>query len=108
MSAITSFFCHFLNLFFFIIFHPSIFTLIKIALLNLENNFTQALNQAYNNGIKLGETQGYEKGKKDWIIEFPCHICAKPLYIPPNSDCHKAITTYLKDNRWGHANCNKQ
>ena len=33
--------------------------LIKMALLNQEKDFTNAINQAYNQGLMVGDSQGY-------------------------------------------------
>ena len=85
----------------------SVSMLIRMALLNLEKDFTNTINEAYNKGVKAGDSQGYERGKKEWEIIFPCNICSKPLYVPPNSECHKAIIEFLKANKWGHAECVK-
>lgn len=85
----------------------SVSMLIKMVLLNQEKDFTKAINQAYNEGLNVGDTQGCERGKKDWAIQYPCNICSNSLYVIPNSECHKAIIEFLKANRWGHGECDK-
>lgn len=86
----------------------SVSMLIRMALLNLEKDFTNAINEAYNKGLEVGNSQGYERGEKDWEITFSCNICNKPSYVVPNSDCHKAIIAFLKENRWVHQECVKK
>ncbi len=51
----------------------SVSELVRIALLNLENN----ISEEYNNG--------YLKGKNDWAIWCYCWTCKKPIFIKPNS-----------------------
>jgi hypothetical protein len=86
----------------------SVSMLIRMALLNQEKDFTNTINQAYNQGLNVGDSQGYERGKNDWQIQYPCDNCSKPAYLTPNSNCHKAIIDFLKANHWCHGECIKK
>lgn len=57
---------------------------------------------------KIKETaraEGYDQAKKDHRIWYFCNVCRKPIYVLPNSESHKAIIGYMKENRWAHATC---
>ena len=70
----------------------SISDLVRIALLDLGEDFTQTYNNLYKNGMN------------DWAIWVYCWKCRKALFVKPNSDHHKKIievmTGYLE-----HSEC---
>ena len=70
----------------------SISQLVRENLLQAEKNYSDA----------------YEKGKEQHRIWIFCNVCGKAIYILPNSNDHKAIIEYMKENRWGHPNCHEQ
>lgn len=73
--------------------------MIRMALLNQEKDFTNP----YNQGIKIGEKQSYEKGKADWSIKISCNICGKDdIFIIPDSEWHTFIVRQSKSHNWGH------
>ena len=78
----------------------SVSELVRMALLDLEIDFSNAIAEA--------EKRGYEKAKDDYGIFFPCKICGGLEYILPNSPCHEAVVEFLKERGWGHQQCHKQ
>jgi predicted transcriptional regulator len=60
--------------------------------------------EIYDNGFK----NGYEKGKKDWQIWYPCNVCGQPIFIKPRSESHKDLARYMKSEGWGHTSCHDQ
>lgn len=90
----------------------SISMLIRMALLNLEKDFSAAITKAKDDGkeegIKIGnqnsQNEGYTKGKNDWAIWCYCWKCIKPLYIIPNSNDHQRIIDEMK-GRLSHTQC---
>lgn len=87
----------------------SISELVRVALLELEENFAETLEDTWNDGQKYGldagKTIGYQKAKNEYEITYPCTICGSSCTLPPNSDCHKAVVQFLKENRWAHGEC---
>ena len=57
----------------------SVSELVRIALLNLEENYSETYNNAYN------------KGANDWAIWCFCWKCKKSIHIKPKSDNHNII-----------------
>lgn len=57
----------------------SVSQLVRIALLDLEENFSKDYNNAYS------------KGMTDWSIWCFCWKCKKSIYIKPKSDEHNKI-----------------
>ena len=80
----------------------------RISLGKQKANYRRAYIQGYNKGYNIGLNAEYEKGMQDWGIQFPCRICGELVYIPPNSDCHKAIIEFLRECGWAHAECREQ
>ena len=94
----------------------SVSELVRIALLDLEKNFTATYdkisNQEHRSGFDLGHNQGYkkgwdegyDKGRIDWTVWSYCYKCGKSVYIMPNSEDHTCMidrmTGYLS-----HPNC---
>ena len=94
----------------------SISELIRVALLNLEKDFSEVYddsdNKGYNRGFNEGQIEGYEnghdqgykKGKSDWVIWVYCYNCWKPLFIKPDSEDHKILIDTMKG--WlSHSKC---
>ena len=57
----------------------SVSELVRIALLDLEENFSESYNDAYN------------KGMNNWAIWCFCWKCGKAIFIKPRSDDHNKI-----------------
>ncbi|MBA7705945.1 hypothetical protein ES703_114787 [subsurface metagenome] len=51
---------------------------------------------------------GYDQAEKDYQIWYYCSVCQKRIDISPNSDSHKAVIGYMKENGWGHKSCHGQ
>ena len=64
----------------------SVSELVRIALLDLEENFSEDRKNSYN------------RGKNDWAIWCFCWKCGKPVYIEPNSYYHNEICDRMKGN----------
>ena len=62
----------------------SVSELVRIALLDLEENFSET----YNNS--------YTKGMNDWSIWCFCWKCNKSIYIKPRSEEHNKIIERMK------------
>jgi hypothetical protein len=58
-----------------------------------------------NKARKTIEDQGYERGKRDYEITYPCSRCGGPLTVSPNGDSHKDIIEYMKKAGWAHKTC---
>ncbi len=84
----------------------------RIAFKKQKANYQNASYKGYKigilEGIQTGRAEGYESAKKEWAIRSSCSICNKEIYIPPNSDVHKAIIGYMKDHHWVHVECNEK
>jgi len=87
----------------------SISTLVRMALLDVQKEFTEALCEMWNkgedDGFDKGNKWGYQKAKQEYEITYPCSICGELCYIHPNSDCHKDVMQFLKKEGWRHAKC---
>jgi hypothetical protein len=90
----------------------SVSELVRIALLNLEKNFTHAYKSNYSLGeeegkkigYKQGYSEGYTKGMNDWAIGIRCWKCGYTLYIKPNSTDHEKTIDEMK-GRLSHDIC---
>jgi hypothetical protein len=92
----------------------SISELVRIALLNLEKDFTHAYESYYESGkkdgIKIGNTEGekkgYDRSKNEWAIWVPCWKCnfRYVLYIKPNSTDHQKVIDEMR-GRLSHDRC---
>lgn len=79
----------------------SISDLVRVALFDLEGNFSEAYEKARISGYN----HGFQNAKRAYRIWIFCNVCGKAIDILPNSDTHKAIVDYLKKGRWGHPEC---
>ena len=70
----------------------SVSELVRIALLDLEEDFSVAFTNAYN------------KGMDDWAIWCYCSKCRKYVDIKPNSDNHNKIIEAM-DGHLEHLQC---
>ena len=77
----------------------SISTLIRIALLELEKDFSDSIKEA-------GDRK-YVESMNEHAIWFYCSKCNTSIYIDPNSERHKEIINYISTNKphWTHQNC---
>jgi predicted DNA-binding protein len=77
----------------------SISTLVRMALLELEEDFSDA--------IKDIGTRKYVEGMNKNAIWFYCNKCGKCIYIEPKSERHDKIIDYISKNKpnWVHENC---
>jgi len=57
---------------------------------------------------EVAHEAGYEQGKKDHRIWYPCHVCRRPMYVTPRDESHKAIVRLLRKERWGHGACHQR
>ena len=78
-------------------------TFVKNALERLEIKMTD-IDEAKNEGYK----QGYEQAKKDHQIWYYCNVCQERINVTPNGKSHEAIIQYMKEKRWGHAECHEK
>ena len=70
----------------------SVSQLVRTALLDLEEKFSESYNNAYNKGVN------------DWAIWCFCWTCKKPIYIKPKSDDHNKIIKKM-DGYLEHLQC---
>jgi len=49
--------------------------------------------------------EGYDRAEKDYQIWYYCAECGERIDMGPNSESHKAMIDYMKENGWGHASC---
>ena len=70
----------------------SVSELVRIALLDLEGNFSEKY------------TNAYSKGMNDWSIWCFCWKCRKSIYIKPKSDDHNKIIEIM-DGYLQHLQC---
>lgn len=75
--------------------------LLRVALFDLEENFSETYKKAHIRGYN----HGFQNAKRAYRIWNFCHVCGKAIDILPNSDAHKAIIDYLKKAGWGHPEC---
>jgi tetrahydrodipicolinate N-succinyltransferase len=77
----------------------SISNLVRMALLELEKDFSES--------IKDAEDRKYVEGMNENAIWFYCKKCNSSVYIEPNSERHKEIIKYISKNKphWTHENC---
>ena len=52
--------------------------------------------------------EGYEEATQKWQIVYPCAVCGKPIVMTPNSEDHKAMQGFMKQQGWRHGNCPNQ
>jgi len=90
----------------------SVSRLVRMALLDLEMDFSEGYEPIYNSGKKDGEKIGYDngyedghkKGKEEWMIWVPCCFCHQNLYIQPNTENHQRVFDEMK-GRLSHQTC---
>lgn len=78
----------------------SISELIRVALLDLEKDFTAAYEKRYLDGFNDASTR--------WGIWFFCSTCNEEIFVEPNSDAHNAIIEYMKEHNWVHRKCSQK
>ena len=74
----------------------SISKLVRIALLEREEDFIKSYDQFYK--------KGYDEAFNDWAIWCYCYNCLKPIYINPDSEDHEKIIDQMK-GRLKHDQC---
>ena len=50
----------------------------------------------------------YNQAKEEYQIWYYCAVCGKRIDMDPNSDSHKAMIGFMKQNGWGHKSCQGQ
>ena len=70
----------------------SVSELVRIALLGLEKDFSEAYNESYNRGVN------------DWAIWVICWRCHQRVYIEPDTDQHKKLLE-VTNGYMGHPKC---
>ena len=64
---------------------------------------------SYRNGMKSGQSKGYEEGyeaaRKEFEITYRCNSCGKPIAIKSGSREHNDAARFLTKSGWGHTNC---
>jgi len=78
--------------------------LVRVELLGLEEDFSEAYKKARSEGYK----KGFMDAKEAYKLWFYCYVCGDVIDLPPKSDAHKAIIDYLKKERWVHPECHKK
>lgn len=58
-----------------------------------------------NKARKTIEAQGYERGRRNYEITYPCSKCGKPITVLPNDVSHQAIIGLMKQAGWAHGTC---
>lgn len=48
---------------------------------------------------------GYDQSRQDHQIWYFCAVCGERINMSPNNKDHKSMIVYMKEHRWGHANC---
>ena len=48
-----------------------------------------------------------DEGNK-YRIWYYCNVCGDEITIYPNSDAHKALIEYMKEQGWGHTECHEK
>ena len=56
-------------------------------------------------GFSEGKQVGYDQGKGEWGIWYPCSLCGGPVYIKPISEEHKEIIDFFGYYGWSHLDC---
>jgi hypothetical protein len=51
-----------------------------------------------------GQLNGYELAKSEYKVTYPCSICGKLIEVTTERE-KKAIRGYMREHKWGHANC---
>ena len=51
--------------------------------------------------------EGYAQAIEEYQIWYYCAVCRKRIDMEPNSDSHKAMIGFMKENGWGHASCHE-
>ena len=90
-------------------------TLIRIALLNLEKDFSATIIKSKDDGKLEGEIIGYQKGRAEgykngryeWAIWYTYPKCGKPLFIKPNSKDHYESVKVM-NGRLSHTQCPRE
>ena len=82
----------------------SVSELVRVALLGLEEDFSEAYEKARSEGYK----KGVMDAKVTYRIWFFCSVCGGVIDLLPHSNEHKAIIDYLKKERWVHQECQKR
>ena len=49
--------------------------------------------------------EGYNQAKEEYQIWYYCAVCGKRIDMEPNTDAHKAMIGYMKQNGWRHESC---
>jgi hypothetical protein len=51
---------------------------------------------------------GYNQGKKEHQIWYYCNVCKQRIDVAPDSESHKAMISFMRENGWGHTRCHEQ
>lgn len=62
---------------------------------------------AIETAIKKGRSEGFEDAKNVYVIWYFCAKGGEKIIMKPNSDDHKAMIKYMKEQGWGHQSCRK-
>jgi len=49
----------------------------------------------------------YEEAKNLYMVTFPCDVCDEPILIT-NLKTKEAVSKYMTEHGWGHAECHKR
>ncbi len=86
----------------------SISQLIRETLFYAGKEYSEIQEKSHSEGFVIGVNVGGKRGKRKWAIWCYCNVCGEITYIEPNSDAHKAIIEYMKEQKWGHLKCHKK
>ena len=67
----------------------------------------------YNEMLEKIKSEAWNEGHSKGVIEemeqsqiwYFCNACGQLIYMSPNSNAHKAMIRYMKENCWGHSHC---
>lgn len=51
--------------------------------------------------------EGYDEAKEEHQIWYYCNVCGERIDIEPDSDSHKAMIGFMREQGWGHTSCHK-
>jgi hypothetical protein len=69
------------------------------------NKTTATLQKAAEARAESEYNRGWAEAYKKYSISYPCNICGVLITLTPNSEVHRAIIGYLREEGWAHAEC---
>ena len=81
--------------------------LVLQALGEIEGQVGLAVEKGRRAGLREGETAGYNKARKELLVEYFCNVCAEPLPLEPGTKAAEVAIAELARHGWGHAKCHE-